>query len=102
MFGMIVKPDWEREGRHWPNRGSSQFVRAAGLRWHVQVMGSGPTLLLLHGSGAATHSWRDLAPILARDFRVIAPDLPGHGFTETPARRSPCGCTWMAGSGRPD
>ena len=47
-------------------------------------MGDGPDLLLLHGSGAATHSWRDLAPLLARDFRVIAPDLPGHGFTETP------------------
>jgi len=85
MFGMIVKPDWEREGRHWPNRAASLFVQAAGLRWHVQIMGSGPTLLLLHGSGAATHSWRDMAPILARDFRVIAPDLPGHGFTETPA-----------------
>jgi magnesium chelatase accessory protein len=85
MFGAIVKPDWEREGRNWPNRAASRFVQAAGLRWHVQIMGSGPTVLLLHGAGAATHSWRDMAPILARDFRVIAPDLPGHGFTETPA-----------------
>lgn len=85
MFGKMVKPDWEREGRKWPNRAASQFVQAAGLCWHVQIMGSGPTLLLLHGAGAATHSWRDVAPILARDFRVIAPDLPGHGFTETPA-----------------
>jgi magnesium chelatase accessory protein len=47
-------------------------------------MGSGPTLLLLHGAGAATHSYRDMAPLLARDFTVICPDLPGHGFTETP------------------
>ena len=31
---------------------------------------------------AATHSWRGLAPLLARDFFVIAPDLPGHGFTD--------------------
>ena len=54
------------------------------MRWHVQVMGSGPPLLLLHGTGAATHSWRDLMPMLAQDFTVIAPDLPGHGFTETP------------------
>jgi len=81
---MMVKPDWDREGRDWPNRAASRFVQASGLRWHVQVMGEGPTVLMLHGSGAATHSWRDLAPLLARDFRVVAPDLPGHGFTETP------------------
>ena len=79
------KPDWSREGLYWPNREASRFLRAGGLRWHVQVMGTGPTLLLLHGAGAATHSYRDLAPLLARDFTVICPDLPGHGFTETPA-----------------
>jgi magnesium chelatase accessory protein len=81
---MSIKPDWSREGRSWPNREASRFVDAGGLRWHVQVMGSGPAVLLLHGTGAATHSWRDVAPRLARDFAVIAPDLPGHGFTETP------------------
>ncbi len=81
---MIVKPDWDREGRDWPNRGASRFVRAGALRWHVQVMGQGPTVLLLHGAGAATHSWRDLAPLLAQHFTVVAPDLPGHGFTQTP------------------
>ncbi len=78
------KPDWNREGRDWPNREASRFVAAGGLRWHVQVMGDGPPLLLLHGAGAATHSWRDLAPRLAQTFTVIAPDLPGHGFTQTP------------------
>lgn len=72
---------WEREGADWPNRESSHFVDASGLRWHVQRMGTGPTLLLLHGTGAATHTWRDLAPLLARRFAVIAPELPGHGFT---------------------
>ncbi len=76
---------WQRDGRDWPNREASRFVRAAGLQWHVQVMGSGPVLLLAHGTGAATHSWRALAPLLARHFTVVAPDLPGHGFTEAPA-----------------
>ena len=38
-------------------------------------------LLLLHGTGAATHSWRTLLPLLAEHFRVIAPDLPGHAFS---------------------
>ncbi len=71
--------------RDWPNRDSSRFVRAGGFGWHVQTMGTGPALLLLHGTGAATHSWRDLAPRLAERFTVVAPDLPGHGLTETPA-----------------
>ena len=70
----------------WPNLHASRFVRAGGLRWHVQVMGEGAPLLLVHGTGAATHSWRDLAPPLASRFTVIAPDLPGHGFTEAPSR----------------
>lgn len=72
---------WAVEGRDWPNRDASRFVDAGGLRWHVQVAGDGPVLLLLHGTGAATHSWRNLLPLLAEDFTVIAPDLPGHGFT---------------------
>ena len=83
--GMSERPVWEREGRDWPNRAASRFVSAAGMRWHVQQQGSGPVLLLVHGTGAATHSWRDLLPLLARHYTVLAPDLPGHGFTDTPA-----------------
>lgn len=79
---MPERPSWQVEGRDWPNRAASRFVTAAGLRWHVQVMGQGPVLLLLHGTAAATHSWRDLAPLLARHFTVVAPDLPGHGFSD--------------------
>ncbi|MDO9707468.1 alpha/beta fold hydrolase BchO [Paracraurococcus lichenis] len=71
----------------WPNRAQSRIVAAGGLRWHVQVAGSGPVLLLVHGTGAATHSWRDLLPVLARRFTVVAPDLPGHGFSERPEAR---------------
>ena len=75
---------WSRDGADWPNRAASAFVAAAGMRWHVQRMGQGPLLLLLHGTGAATHSWRDLLPLLARHFDVVALDLPGHGFTSAP------------------
>jgi magnesium chelatase accessory protein len=74
-------PRWRRDGRDWPNREASRFVRAEGIEWHVQVAGSGPALLLLHGAGAATHSWAGLLAQLSRDFTVIAPDLPGHGFS---------------------
>lgn len=73
---------WQRDGASWPNRNSSLFVRVAGMRWHVQQMGAGPDILLVHGTGSATHSWRDLAPLLAAKFRVTAPDLPGHGFSD--------------------
>lgn len=78
------RPDWAVEGRDWPNREHSRFVRADRITWHVQRWGAGPRLLLLHGTGAATHSWRDLGPALAADFDLLAPDLPGHGFTGMP------------------
>lgn len=82
---MHRKPDWTHDGRDWPHRESSRFVQAGGLRWHVQRMGAGPVCLLVHGTAASTHSWRGLAPLLAAHCTVIAPDLPGHGFTGTPA-----------------
>jgi magnesium chelatase accessory protein len=77
----------ERDGTDWPHRASSRFVEAAGIRWHVQIVGEGPVLLLLHGTGASTHSWRDLVPLLAPSFKLVAPDLPGHAFTQTPPSR---------------
>jgi magnesium chelatase accessory protein len=59
-------------------------VYAGGLRWRVLRTGSGPDLLLLHGSGATIHSWAPIAPLLARHFTLTAADLPGHGGTERP------------------
>lgn len=66
----------------WPNAAMGQRVRAGGIDWYVQRAGEGPVLLLLHGTGSATHSWRDMLPDAAQHFRVVAPDLPGHGFTK--------------------
>ncbi len=79
-----ARPKLAPEIIDWPNGDASRFVDAAGLRWHVQTFGRGPAVLLLHGTGAATHSWRDLAPLLADAFTVVAPDLPGHGFATAP------------------
>lgn len=84
---MTATLDFERDGRDWPNRDSSRFVDAAGIRFHVQIMGQGAPLLLLHGTGASTHSWRDVMPKLANRFTLIAPDLPGHGFTRFASSR---------------
>jgi len=78
--------DWARDGRDWPHHAHSRFVAAAGQRWHVQQWPApaqgAPELLLLHGTGASTHSWRSLAPLLARHAGVITVDLPGHGFSD--------------------
>jgi pimeloyl-ACP methyl ester carboxylesterase len=45
-----------------------------------------PALLLLHGFPTSSHMFRDLIPALADDYHVVAPDLPGFGFSETPDR----------------
>jgi magnesium chelatase accessory protein len=81
------EPIWERDGLDWPNREASRFVKASGLRWHVQQAGEGPAVLLVHGTGSSSHSFRDLFPLLTARFTVVAPDLPGHGFTDRPPFR---------------
>lgn len=73
--------DWARDLPGWPLSHLSRRVASRPHRWHVQEAGAGPTLLMLHGAGASTHSFRALIPALAEDFHVVALDLPGHGFT---------------------
>lgn len=45
-----------------------------------------PKLLLLHGFPSSSHMFRDLIPLLCNDFHIVAPDLPGFGQTDMPAR----------------
>ncbi|QFT81793.1 Soluble epoxide hydrolase [Roseovarius sp. THAF27] len=73
--------DWARDLPDWPHADASRRVRHRPHDWHVQEWGTGPTLLLLHGAGASTHTWRDLIPRLSENHHIIALDLPGHGFT---------------------
>ena len=76
--------DWDREGRIWPHREASSFVKMGPASWHIQRMGQSgkPRLLLLHGTGASVHSWRGIMPELASRFDMLAMDLPRHGFTQ--------------------
>src|ERR1700729_2819796 len=60
--------------------GVQVFYRAAGEE-------NAPVVLLLHGFPTSSFMFRELIPRLADDYRVIAPDLPGFGFTEVPAER---------------
>lgn len=71
----------------WPNRAYSRVIRGPVHEWHLQECGSGEPVLLLHGAGGSVHSYRALLPLLARHYHVLAPDLPGHGFTRLGAQR---------------
>ena len=59
--------------------GSKIFYREAGLK-------DSPTILLLHGFPTSSHMFRNLIPALADRFHVVAPDLPGFGFSDAPDR----------------
>ena len=63
-------------------------VDVDGLKLFYREAGdpSTPTVLLLHGFPSASHMFRDLIPELAGTYHVIAPDMPGFGMTEQPAR----------------
>jgi len=71
--------------QQWPLSEYSSTVHSGGVHWHVQQLGEGPIVLMLHGTGASTHSWRVLASVLSGSYRVVMCDLPGHGFTSRPA-----------------
>src|SRR6056297_883087 len=59
----------------------SQFLELDGMGAHVAVEGSGPALVLLHGTGASLHTWNGWVEALAGDFRIVRMDLPGFGLT---------------------
>jgi len=60
--------------------GNNVFYREAGSK-------IAPTILLLHGFPTSSHMFRDLIPALADRFHVVAPDLPGFGFSDAPKRK---------------
>ncbi|MGI4839560.1 MAG: alpha/beta fold hydrolase [Janthinobacterium lividum] len=67
-----------------------KYANADGLRVFYREAGAAdaPVLLLLHGFPSSSHQFRELIPLLAHKYRIIAPDLPGFGFTEVPTARN--------------
>ncbi|MFN5777212.1 MAG: alpha/beta hydrolase, partial [Burkholderiaceae bacterium] len=66
MLDLLYPPlDWRDWRDDWPLASCSRFVKAGGVRWHVQQQGRGPVMLLLHGTRASTHTWRDHMPVWA-------------------------------------
>lgn len=72
---------------HFPVR--YQYADVDGVKVFYREAGNpeNPVLLLLHGFPSSSHQFRELIPLLADKFHLIAPDLPGFGFTEVPAER---------------
>ena len=56
-----------------------RFAEARAARIRYFVAGAGPSVVLVHGWTGAAANWVELAPLLARRYRVLVPDLPGHG-----------------------
>ena len=73
------RPGIRREGAF-----SVQYVTIHGYRRAYVKAGSGPALLLIHGIGDSSDSWRPVVEQLAEHYTVIAPDLLGHGRSEKP------------------
>ncbi|KAK7031819.1 Alpha/beta hydrolase fold protein [Favolaschia claudopus] len=71
-------------GRVVVDSGISVFYRTA----FPAINASAPIILLLHGFPTSSHQYRNMIPLLAEQYRVIAPDLPGFGFTNVPAERN--------------
>jgi pimeloyl-ACP methyl ester carboxylesterase len=65
-----------------------RFLEVDGLKIFYREAGAdtSPALLLLHGFPTSSHMFRNLIPALADDYHVVAPDLPGFGFSEAPDR----------------
>src|SRR5215472_12604302 len=60
--------------------GNNIFYREAGPK-------GAPTILLLHGFPTSSHMFRNLIPALADTYHLVAPDLPGFGFSDAPDRK---------------
>src|SRR5579864_6580509 len=71
-------------------RTSIHRIQADGVTVFYREAGpaDAPVVLLLHGFPTSSFQYRELIPRLADRYRVIAPDLPGFGFTEVPAARN--------------
>jgi haloacetate dehalogenase len=70
---------WRDWGTTWHRH------RVNGIELAVRSMGSGPPLLLLHGFPQTHAIWHRVAPLLARDYRLVMPDLRGYGDSDKPA-----------------
>lgn len=75
--------------------GTGHQTSVAGTTLAWGEMGAGPPLVLIHGIQDSHRTWRRVAPLLARHFRLLMVDLPGHGYSGRPD--APYTLPWFAG-----
>lgn len=63
---------------------STQQLSVDGAKYHIEVDGNGPPLLLLHGFTGSSQNWEPLVPTFAEQYTVVRVDLLGHGQTDAP------------------
>lgn len=83
---MIFWMEWDMASDEKPEIGAT--ADANGIKTNYLEAGKGDPVVLIHGSGPGVTSyanWRVVLPALAENFRVLAPDMVGFGFTERPA-----------------
>jgi len=68
-----------------PHAEASRFAEVGGVRLHYQEKGTGPVLVLIHGNNSSAYTWKDVFDALAADYRVVALDMKGFGFSAKPA-----------------
>jgi 2-hydroxymuconate-semialdehyde hydrolase len=82
-----------------PNAEIGKTIVANGIATNYHEHGEGPPVLLIHGSGPGVTgwaNWRLTIPALATQFRVLAPDMVGFGYTERPANVDYTMDTWVS------
>ena len=86
VLGLVFLPIGTPARAQKPNSYMTTFVLAdqSKVSLHVEDRGSGRPIVLLHGLGASSYMWRHLAPVLAKEHRVISVDLKGFGRSDKP------------------
>lgn len=69
----VLKAEWTYD--------NSKFLQIDNMPVHYRINGTGPSIVLIHGTGASLHTWEKWTEILEKDFKVIALDMPAFGLT---------------------
>ena len=91
-YKLISRPrdvEWVRYARQLHHPQNSWFAMIDGMRVHYQDFGKedDPPIVMIHGFTASNFIWSDVVkPIASNGFRIITPDLIGHGFSDKPRR----------------